>query len=74
MMQKQGKPSVAVLCEEFEQHGRTMATVLGYPDLPMLILPYPLEARPAEELERIATEFYPKLMEVLGAVREAARP
>jgi hypothetical protein len=68
-MQKLGRPSVAVVCEEFEQHGRTMANVLGYPDLPTLVLPYPLEARTHEELENVAADFYPKLLALLGAGR-----
>ena len=60
------KPTVAVLCDEFIQHGRTMAGVLGHPQLELLILPYPLEGRPENELAEIAKQFYPKLLEQLG--------
>jgi hypothetical protein len=31
-----------------------------------LVLPYPLEARPEEELRRIADDFYPQVLELLG--------
>jgi hypothetical protein len=31
------------------------------------VLPYPLEARHADELRAIADEFYPKLLELIGA-------
>jgi len=29
------------------------------------VLPYPLEARPAEELREIAVEYYPRFLELL---------
>ena len=45
-------PSIAVVTEEFATHGRNMATYLGHPDLKVLVLPYPLEARPEAELLR----------------------
>jgi hypothetical protein len=61
------KPTVAVLCDEFVVHGRTMAGVLGHPNLELLILPYPMEGRAPDELHRIAEEFYPKLLAMLGA-------
>jgi len=31
------------------------------------VLPYPLEARPEEELRAIADEFYPQVLALLGA-------
>ena len=65
--QELNKPTVAVLCEEFVHHGRNMAIVLGHPKLELLVLPYPLEGRPEDELQRIAAEFYPKLLAMLGA-------
>jgi hypothetical protein len=61
------KPVVAVVTEEFETHGRNVATHLGHRDLQVLVLPYPLEARPKPELIRIADEFYPKVLALLGA-------
>lgn len=64
-----GKPAVAAVCDEFETHGRNMARFLGHPDLQVLVLPYPLEARPAHELHQIALDHYPRFLELLGAVR-----
>ena len=69
MTQELGKPTVAAICEEFIHHGRTMSGVLGHPKLEMLVLPYPLEGRPEEELATIAAEFYPRMLELLGARR-----
>jgi hypothetical protein len=43
-----------------------MATHLGHGDLAVLVLPYPLEARPEEELRAIAAEYYPRALELLG--------
>ena len=61
------KPSVVVVCSEFETHARNMARFLGHPDLKVLVLPYPLEARPDDELLQIADEYYPQALELLGA-------
>ena len=63
------KPVVAVVTEEFEVHGHNVATHLGHGDLKILVLPYPLEARPEAELRAIADEFYPRALELLGVAR-----
>jgi hypothetical protein len=65
-VEEQGKPVVAMVCEEFIVHGRNVARHLGHADLKILVLPYPLEALPAEELDAIADEYYPKALELLG--------
>jgi hypothetical protein len=67
VVEDRAKPVVAVVCDEFAVHARNVATHLGHRDLKILVLPYPLEARPAEELRAIAGEFYPKLLELIGA-------
>ena len=36
------------------------------PDLKILELPYPLEARPEHELREIADSFYPQVLALLG--------
>jgi hypothetical protein len=61
------RPVVAVVCEEFIVHAHNVARHVGHGDLKVLVLPYPLEARPADELEAIAVEYYPKMLELLGA-------
>jgi hypothetical protein len=61
------KPVVAVVCEEFTVHAQNVARHVGHGDLPVLVLPYPLEARPAAELEQIAARYYPHVLELLGA-------
>ncbi len=61
-----GKPAVVAVCDEFAQHGSNMARFLGHPALKMLVLPYPLEARPESELRQIAADCYPKFLQLLG--------
>jgi hypothetical protein len=61
-----GKPAVVAVCDEFAQHGSNMARFLGHPALKMLVLPYPLEARPESELRQIAADYYPKFLQLLG--------
>jgi hypothetical protein len=60
------KPVIAIVCEEFTVHAHNVARHVGHGDLSVLVLPYPLEARPEEELRRIADDFYPQVLELLG--------
>jgi hypothetical protein len=64
-----GKPAVVAVCDEFETHGRNMASYLGHANLKILVLPYPLEARPEDELRTIAADYYPRFLALLGATR-----
>ncbi|HEX3459603.1 MAG TPA: hypothetical protein VHT49_01750 [Acidimicrobiales bacterium] len=64
-----GKPAVVAVTAEFETHARNMAAYLGHGDLKVLVLPYPLEARPEEELHQIADDFYPQFLDLVGAKR-----
>ena len=43
-----------------------IAALKGHASLRQLVLPYPLETRPDDECRRIAHEFYPKLLAILG--------
>jgi hypothetical protein len=46
-------PAVVAVTAVFENLGRTAARAQGYPDLRMLVLPHPMEARPEPELRAI---------------------
>jgi len=59
-------PVIALVCDEFATHGANMARHLGHGDLKILVMPYPLEARPEEELRAIADEYYPQALQLLG--------
>ena len=41
----------------------------GHADLNRLILPYPLEGRPQDQLHAIALDYYPKFLDMIGAKR-----
>lgn len=66
-VEARGMPAVAVVCEEFVGHGRSSAAFLGHPDLKLLVMPYPLEARPEPDLRAIAAAWYPRCLALLGA-------
>lgn len=68
-LEKQKRPAIVAVTEEFAQHAHNMANHLGHKNLKVLVLPYPLEARPEDELRQIARDFYPKFLELLGATR-----
>jgi hypothetical protein len=64
---------VVVVTSEFETHARNMASLLGHADLAVLVMPYPLEARPDDELRAIAAEYWPQALELLGAAERPDR-
>ncbi len=66
-LEREGRPSIVAVTEEFAKHAGNMARHLGHPDLKVLVLPYPLEGRPEPELRKIAVEHYPAFLRLLGA-------
>ena len=63
------KPAVVVVTAEFERLAHQMANHLGHPSLRVIVLPYPLEGLPADQLVDIARRFYPELLAAIGATR-----
>ena len=59
-----------MLTDEFIRIAEQVARLKGHPSLRQLVLPYPLEGRPDEEVARIAEDAYPRLLAVLGVVAE----
>jgi hypothetical protein len=64
----QGIPTLAVVTEHFAALARHLATREGHPDLPIYVLPYPLESRPAAEVRAIARDHLPRFLAALGLV------
>ncbi|HSA51588.1 MAG TPA: hypothetical protein VLH10_15955 [Yinghuangia sp.] len=67
VLERLRRPAVVAVCREFEAHARNMASFLGHPSLKILVLPYPVEGRTADELRDMAAEYYPRFVELLGA-------
>lgn len=65
-IEQRERPVIAVVTDEFATHGRNMASHLGHRDLRILVLPYPLEARPHDELLAISAAAYPEALDLLG--------
>ena len=68
-LEEMGKPAVAVVTGSFEDLAYRMAEHNKHPKLNVLVLPYPLEERPEEEVRQVAREFYPQLIAMLGGIR-----
>lgn len=66
---RQGKPAVAVVTASFSDLAVRMAEHNEVPDLPIIVLPYPLEDEPEDYVRQVARRFYPELMEKMGFVR-----
>jgi hypothetical protein len=60
-------PAVVVVTEVFANLARTAARAQGYPELRMLVLPHPMEARPEAEVREIARR---RFEELIGLVAE----
>jgi hypothetical protein len=60
-------PAAVVVTAVFENLGRTAARAQGYPDLPMLVLPHPMESRPEPEVRDIARARFDELVRLLAA-------
>ena len=57
---------MVVVTAVFENLGRTAARAQGYPDLRMLVLPHPMEARPEPEVRAIARQRFDALIALLA--------
>ena len=53
---------MVVVTAVFENLGRTAARAQGYPDLRMLVLPHPMEARPEADVRAIARARFDELI------------
>jgi hypothetical protein len=62
-----GKPAVAVVTEAFANLAATAAAARGVGTLPLLVLPHPMETRPADEIDRIAEERFDEMIRYLVA-------
>jgi hypothetical protein len=60
------KPAAVVITSEFEGIASQVAELEGHPSLRMVILPYPLEGRPEDEVRTIAEDAYPRLLASIG--------
>ncbi len=58
-------PAVHVATSEFERAARANARMRGFPNLPILVLPHPLETRTDAELLQLAEERFPDLVRLL---------
>jgi Fe-S cluster biogenesis protein NfuA len=62
-----GLPTTAVVTEQFQTLGRTIALDSGRPGLRLMVLPYPYDTLPEEEIRAAASSLYPQLVDVIGA-------
>ena len=68
-LEARGLPAVAVVTAVFEDLAGRMAAHNHRPDLKILVMPYPIEDKPADEVREIARAWYPKLLDALGVAR-----
>src|SRR5262249_25597620 len=64
--ERPGRPAAVVVTAVFENLARTAARAQGYPDLRMLVLPHPMEARPESDVRAIARERFAALIALIA--------
>ncbi|MDO8364178.1 MAG: hypothetical protein Q7V88_14890 [Actinomycetota bacterium] len=62
-----GLPAAAVATEQFEPLARVLAADGGRPGLRVMVLPYPYDTLPEEQVRAHARALFPQLLAVLGA-------
>jgi hypothetical protein len=65
-LEARGVPAVAILTAAFADLGARMAAHNERPDLKIIVMPYPIEDKPEEEVREIARVFYPQVLATLG--------
>jgi hypothetical protein len=68
-LEARGLPAVAVVTAVFEDLAGRMAAHNQRPDLKILVMPYPMEDKPADDVREMARAYYPKLLDALGVSR-----
>ena len=68
-LEDKGIPAIAVVTRVFEDLAARMAEHNARPDLPVLVLPYPMEDLPTDEVRAIARAAYPEFLDMLGVKR-----
>jgi hypothetical protein len=66
---ERGLPTVVVATAQFESLVRALAKHQGHHDLRLTLLPYPLEGQEEQYLREVARQYYPAMLETMGAVR-----
>lgn len=68
-MQKRGVPTVTLVTEQFVSLARAAAKSLGYPDIPLVVVPHPFETMPRDQVRALAEQKYD---EIVGKVTKTA--
>jgi Fe-S cluster biogenesis protein NfuA len=62
-----GMPTTAVVTEQFAALAGTLSGHYQRPGLRTQVLPFPLQNRPEDEVRSVAVDYFPALLETLGA-------
>ena len=65
MVANLGIPAVALVTEKFWPQGDFVASSLGMPDIPRVLLPHPVAGTGAANLQRIADAIAPAILNAL---------
>ena len=69
IVEDKSKPVVLAVTQQFADLGTKVAEMEGHSNMRNIIFPYPLEGLPEEEIRKLAREYFPRFLEVIGAER-----
>ena len=63
---KRGLPAVALVTEKFWPQGDFVAEAFGMSDVPRVCLPHPVAGTGVDNLQRVAEEITPRIIEAMA--------
>ena len=69
-LEKRGIPVATVCTDEFIALGKTEATILGMPGLPIATIPHPMAGQPPERVAEVARQAFNEIIHILTSESE----
>ena len=65
---------MTIVTEQFVSLAKSVAKSMGYPDLPLVVVPHPFETLPHDTIRKIAEEKYDEILSKVQKAKEVRVP
>ena len=65
-LERRGIPTATVVTHAFDSYARGLARMQGMADLPIVVIPHPIAARPTDELREKVRKVHEEIREALS--------
>ena len=69
-LEKKGVPTATVVTEPFHKPARVTAASMGFPKLPLVVLPHPVGDLAEADIKDMAEAAYPKILTALSRQKQ----